>query len=587
MRMLDAQSATRVASKLSQVSRPPRSFVGALLLVALCLLCYLPGVILLPPIDRTEVIFADTTRDMVARGAWLDPGYPDLDPTNKPTADPYSPVGTNWLQGLALLVRGTGAAKSITTYRIPSVVAVTTAVLVLYGLSLPLLGVQASAIAAAFFAVSPLTVVVATLAIANGLALLSATTAMMVLLRLYVSGPDAGRPWLMPLLLWTSIGIGMLVSALEVPILIAVTIAALWIADRDISWLKATRPHLGIPLALLLGAPWISVRALQDGFPYAGLGLRQTLDALSGPQHMKFKAAHGAFLFASALGFLPGLAVLPNALARLWSTRHTRLARFLLAWIVAYLAFLELLSLKPATYSVQLLFPALAVAVALMVVEVRNTVNRLWFSIGVLPLLAAIATIAFLSAPYAVTRTWPPAWVPPLILAAGALSLFAGKSHSLQAWAPRAALNFAIFAATLLGAVMPSIDVNWPTRQIARLVATCPHTPLWTLGYREPSLALELPIHSRNPEPDAIVRSGPDVLHLVESRWLDRYRDAAARAGSSPQQLGCVEAFNFMSGLPLTLVLFAPGPGLGHCAIPATYACAKAVSDQGLPQTTK
>src|SRR4051794_27215378 len=55
-----------------------RPGAAALALVALCLAVYMPGILRLPAVDRTEIIYAETTRDMVAHGDWTDPRYGDV-----------------------------------------------------------------------------------------------------------------------------------------------------------------------------------------------------------------------------------------------------------------------------------------------------------------------------------------------------------------------------------------------------------------------------------------------------------------------------------------------------------------------------
>ncbi|MEQ1673372.1 MAG: glycosyltransferase family 39 protein, partial [Hyphomicrobium sp.] len=154
--------------------------LSMLALFLLCLAVYLPGVIRLPAVDRTEVVFAETTRDMLARGAIVDPRYGE-------TVHQFRPIGTYWAQAKVAWLAGPEHARDIWVYRIPGMLSVTLAVLALYLLAAPLVGGVAALIAAGLFAVAPLTVLVAHLAIAEGLSLLPATVAMLVLLRIYTA----------------------------------------------------------------------------------------------------------------------------------------------------------------------------------------------------------------------------------------------------------------------------------------------------------------------------------------------------------------------------------------------------------------
>ncbi len=153
-------------------SRPQ---AASLALLLLCLAVYLPGFMRLPAVDRTEIIYAETTRDMVARGDWTDPRYGSV-------VHQYRPIGTFWAQGASRWLAGQAHARDIRIYRLPSLIFVTLAVLALFWLGSGIVGAEAALIAAALFAVAPLTVLVSQLAIAEGLSLLPATVAMLALL---------------------------------------------------------------------------------------------------------------------------------------------------------------------------------------------------------------------------------------------------------------------------------------------------------------------------------------------------------------------------------------------------------------------
>ena len=137
---------------------------ATLALLALCAVVYLPGVVRLPAVDRTEIIWAETTRDMVARGDWTDPRYGD-------TVHQYRPIGTFWAQGVSRWIAGDAHDRDIVVYRIPSFLAVTLAVLALFWLGRGLVSPETALVASVLFAVAPLTVLVSQLAIAEGLSL--------------------------------------------------------------------------------------------------------------------------------------------------------------------------------------------------------------------------------------------------------------------------------------------------------------------------------------------------------------------------------------------------------------------------------
>jgi len=551
-----------VASALDRIAASGPLAAATLSLIVL--LSMLPGVVLLPPVDRTEVVFAETTRDMVARGAWLDPRYGD-------TVHQFRPVGTYWLQGVSAWAAGREASRDIAVYRLPSLLAVLLSVIAVYWLSAPRVGRPAALLAAGLVAVAPLTVLVGTLAIAEGLSMLPAVVAMLVLMRLY-DAADGEDTRSLVLLLWVALGLAMLLNALQVPILVGATLVALAIMDRDLSWLKRTRPLTGVPLALAIAAPWLYVRHLQDGMPFAGMGWGAFIEALGGSQDMKLRALPGTFLLAAAIGFLPGVALIAPALVRLWARRADRLARFLLAWIIGYIVYLEVLSSKPGTYTVQVMFPAMALAVALLAIDKDGTrpLPR-WHAIPPWPVAALFAAALFAGVHLLPGATPGPASVLLMIAVAALFGLSArlGREGRLAAWGGTGVGALALFAATLLGAVLPSIDALWPARTIARTLAgVCNPAPAGLLGFREPSGIFLLSADRRLMSPEAIAAERPDI-QIVESRWLDRHaRAITAAGGETPQAYACAAAYNTMRGCALSFTIFSYS-GSGLCRGPA------------------
>ena len=557
----------RIVDAVQKLAANPRR--AALALLALCLLTYLPGVVRLPVIDRTETFFAESTRGMVERGNWLDPRFGE-------TVHKFRPIGTFWAQAASRTAAGDGNARNIIIYRLPSLIAVTLAVLALYWLSRPLIGATPALIAAGLFAAAPLTAVVGTLAIADGLALLPATVAMLALLRIYCA-KDGAESRNIALLFWVSVGFGMLVNALHTPLLIAVTLIGLFLMDRDLSWLKHTRPLSGLPLALVIAAPWLYVRHLQDGIPFSGMGGQEFLAALGGAQDMKLRAFPGTFLVAAILGFLPGTALLAPALKRLWNERQSRLPKFLFAWIAGYIIYLELISSKPGTYTVQVMFPAMAIAVALLVQAFEGKLPLPKFHVIPTPSLAAPFALPLIAAPYILMQQTPSLWILPLAAAITVLfyvSAREGLAGRLQAWAITGIAAVALVTMTMNGAVLPSIDKIWPTRQIERAIAGCPPGPISVMGFREPASRFIL-----NSDP-AVAAQDAVRAALVDGRatyLTGEARDPGLKSMARfqyrrPRSVACVEAFNAMRGCKLYFEIYSTGD-VSACTAREKFPC--------------
>ncbi len=565
-------------------SRPQ---AASMALFLLCLIVYLPGFVRLPAVDRTEAIYAETTRDMVQRGDWTDPRYGT-------DVHQYRPIGTFWAQGLSRLLWGEAHARDIQVYRLPSLIFVTLSVLALFWLGSAIVGTEAALIAAALFAVAPLTVLVSQLAIAEGLSLLPATIAMLALAWFYTtSGPfspaqavtgfprqlSARGERNLALLFWSAIGVGMLINALLVPILVLATLIALYAFDRDFSWLKRLRPLIGIPLALVIASPWLIVRVHQDGVPFGGMSWGDFLAALGGAQDMKLRAFPGTFVLALLLGFIPGTALLASATSRLWNTRSQRLASFLLAWVIGYLIYLEALSSKPGTYMVQTMFPALALAVGSLVVSETGGGKRPDWSMSIWPTALAAIPLAIFAAIYAFAGELPSLATAILIAIIASLFIWSGRlihEGLLRGWATIGVITMALFAITLLGIVLPSINKIWPVAEIERAIARCQGSSIDLVGFREPTGRFVLGASDRQAPETIADAKGNDAgrLLIVEDRWVKRMNTALAASSHPPlpSPSGCVSAYNAMRGCPVYFRIYDVGAA-PPCQIPSEFAC--------------
>jgi len=563
---------------LNALAARPR--LAAAVLIGLALLCYLPGVLALPPVDRTEVIYAEMARSMLERGELFDATY-------QGERYPFRPIGITWLQMAAGGALGKGAQGAIVTYRLPSLLGGLLAVLSLWWLVRPLLGNRGALISAALFAVTPIVALQAELAIPEGPLLLAIVVAQLALLRLYCA-PEGERTGGLAFLFWAAQGSGILLNALAVPILSLSTLVALFVFDRNVAWLKRLRPLLGVPLMLLIAAHWLIVRAHVDGgVPFSGLTWSELLRALGGAQDMKWKAAPLTFTLAFVLGFLPGALLLVPALKGLWGNRAAPLQRFLLAWLIGYLAYLELIASKPALYTVQALFPAAAAAAALSL-EREGKLALPPYMLRLPAWLVALGMAAlFVAVPW-LARTPPGvAVILGTILVTGLFTLGAQAARDKLAatWLVTSVIGFALFVGFTFGVLLPHLEKGWPATRIAEAIAPLEHCvvgPVGIVGFREPSSVFVLGRDSQvSPETVADWMSGgEDGIAVVENRWHgDLVRALEDRRAEIPSPVGCVEAFNVMRGCPLAFSIFVTGaPRLDpECKIGPRFACKTAV----------
>jgi 4-amino-4-deoxy-L-arabinose transferase-like glycosyltransferase len=238
---------------------------AAALLVAFCLLAFLPGFFQIPPVDRDEARFAQATKQMIETGQYVDIRFQNEVRYKKP-------IGIYWLQAAAVKTgRALGVPDALTTiwlYRLPSLFGATGAVLLTYWAALAFVGRRAALLAALMMASSILLGVEARLAKTDATLLLTCVAAMGALARIYLSKrrtPEAKIGWGLPAILWTAMAAGVLVKGPLIVMFVVLTALTLSILDRSARWLGATRPLVGVIWMLLLVTPWFVAIVAKSG----------------------------------------------------------------------------------------------------------------------------------------------------------------------------------------------------------------------------------------------------------------------------------------------------------------------------------
>ena len=238
-----ADSATRRISR-----NTPLAILSAL---ALAMLLFLPGLYDIPPADRDEPRFTQATKQMIETGDYGDIMFGE-EPRYK------KPIGIYWLQALAVQLSGPDGLNEIGNYRLVSVLGGLLFVTGVYFLSRRLFGREAAFIAALC---APAPIVVSVEAhLAKTDSVLAATTVFsFYALACAWKAFNLERPDYFQtrhfFIFWLSLALGILVKGVNLAVIL-LTVIALSAYLRTPRWLSALKPHFGVPLTLLLTAPW-------------------------------------------------------------------------------------------------------------------------------------------------------------------------------------------------------------------------------------------------------------------------------------------------------------------------------------------
>jgi 4-amino-4-deoxy-L-arabinose transferase-like glycosyltransferase len=461
----------------------------AAFLLAMSLVCFLPGFFNIAPIDRDEGRFAQATKQMIESGDYVDIRFQDEVRYKKP-------VGIYWLQAAAVRAGDAlGVPQAHTTiwlYRLPSLCGALAAVLLTYWTALAFVSRRNACLTALMLAASIMLGIEARLAKTDAMLLATIVAAMGVMARAYLARDATAAPgWLLPAVFWTALAAGVLIKGPLIVMVLALAAVALAIVDRSAGWLTRLRPLAGVVWLLLLVLPWFIaiVGRAGDAFFVGSVG-GDLMSKLTGGSE-----GHGAppltYLVLFWLTFWPAAPLAALATPAVWRHRYEPAVRFLLAWLVPAWIVFELVPTKLPHYVLPL-YPAIAILIAWAIEREALSAKR-WIAritvhwpiiAAVLPILAIVAVMALRRQP--ALLAWP--------FAAGAVifGFFAWRLFDEDGPARsflRAAVAAQFCAIAVFGAIVPLLHPFFPAAALAQAVAPrCEHPRYAAAGYHEPSV---------------------------------------------------------------------------------------------------
>jgi 4-amino-4-deoxy-L-arabinose transferase-like glycosyltransferase len=537
---------------------------AVLLLLAFCLVAFLPGFFQIPPVDRDEARFAQATKQMVETGDYVDIRFQNEVRYKKP-------VGIYWLQTVAVKAgQALGIPEAHTTiwlYRIPSLLGAIGAVLLTYWAALAFVSRRAAILAAVMLGASILLGVEARLAKTDAVQLMISVAALGAMARMYLSQyrPDAAKDmgWKLPAIFWTAIAAGILIKGPLIVMLVALPAAALYAFDRSANWLKKLRPIPGVIWVILLALPWFILILMRSGDTFLTESLGKDLFAKVAGGQESHGAPPGYYFTLFWFTFWPAAPLTLLAAPAVWAVRREPGPRFLLAWIVPAWIVFEVVITKLPHYVLPL-YPAIAILTGGALDSGVLSRNR-WLVRGtsgwfVVPLVLCIAAIII---EIAVGKQfdllpWPFA-VGAIIVGLIAWWLYEadGAERSLM----RAATASVLFAAAVYGMIVPSMTSIFPSVTLADLQreAGCLNPVSASAGFQEPSLVFLAGTQTQlvdGAQAADFLRQGPCRLAFIDVRQERSFARRAEAIGLRYTQGNRVEGFNISGGRSITIAVF-------------------------------
>jgi len=429
-------------------------WLQALLLVATCLVCYLPGLFSTPPIDRDEARFAQASRQMLESavlpqtlqdpalhaGGLAVPMVQDKPRLNKPPL-------IYWAQSAsAYIFTGANAQRdAIWMYRIPSVIGAIAAVLAVWWMGRRMFDPRAALLAGVLLATCTAVVFDAHQARSDQL-LLGLTTWAMALLWNILRRANASKPvgWWRWALLWIVVGLGVLTKGLT-PMVVLLTLLTFCVVQGKWWAWRAAKPLLGLIVIAAVILPWVLAVANHVGLDTYTAILHDEVIARgasakeghAGPPGYYFISAAAMFWPAGALaifavwwGARRAITLGPKGSRWKARTMHRPAELFLLAWLLPTWIFFEIYSTKLPHYTLPV-YPALALMSARAALS-GSTLIRLWparLSIVGYAAVGILVPAALIVGSILSRELFPPLWqVAPLAMLVVLFTLLATRS---------------------------------------------------------------------------------------------------------------------------------------------------------------
>jgi 4-amino-4-deoxy-L-arabinose transferase-like glycosyltransferase len=521
-------------------------------LLAMSLVCFLPGFFNIAPIDRDEARFAQATKQMIESGDYVDIRFQDEVRYKKP-------VGIYWLQVAAVRAgEALGVPRPHTTiwlYRIPSLIGALGAVLLTYWAALAFVSRRSACLAALMLATSIMLGIEARLAKTDAVLLATVVAAMGVMGRAYLGRGAAAAPgWLMPAVFWSALGVGALVKGPLIFMVVALAAVTLAIADRSAAWLMRLRPLVGVAWLLLLVLPWFIAIVGRAGDAFFVNAVRGDLmSKLSGGSEGHW-APPLYYLVLFWLTFWPAAPLAALSAPAVWRHRREPAVRFLLAWLVPAWIVFEILPTELPHYVLPL-YPAVAILIAWAIEREVLSAKR-WIARVTVhwPVIAAVLPIVAIVAVMMLRRqlgllAWP--------FAAGAMifGFFAWRlfdEDGPQRSFLRAAVASQLASIAVYGAVIPLLHPLFPAAALAEtVVPRCEHPRYAAAGYHEPSIVFlfgTTTVLTDGPGAADFLAEGPCRFALVEGHqersFARRGEVIGLRYAPGPR----VDGFNYNEG---------------------------------------
>jgi 4-amino-4-deoxy-L-arabinose transferase-like glycosyltransferase len=536
---------------------------GPLLAALLTLVAGLPGLLLLPPLDRDESRYAQATSQMLESGDYVDIRFQDEPRWKKP-------VGIYWMQAMAVATTSQVENRDIAPYRIPSLLGAILAAAACAWAGAALFGQRSGFLGGILLGATFLLSSEAGIAKTDAMLCGAVTLSMAGLARIYMAARAGQAPQrLHKLLFWLGLGLSILIKGPIGLIVIVPAIIALSVWDRDLGWLRRLGWGWGLPLVALIVGPWaIAITIATDGGFWR--------EAIGGDLAPKLTGAHeshggfpGMYLVLAPLLFFPATLMLPAALSTAWQRRTEPAVRFMVCWLVPAWLIFEAAPTKLWHYTLPT-FGAVALLAAAALTQPIGVASRRTGAILTVfagTLIIGITLYGLTEFGTSTAQTWAALTI---VFTAGAAAI--GAFLLLNRAATSAVIASVVLGVIAHAALAGTLRQLRPLSVSPRLEATLEHAalhprqgritgPVAITSFHEPSFVFLTGRTTELTDAEGAARALAEGRPaIVEAHDADAFHQSSARLGVTGRAVGVVTGHNYSTGDDVSLTVYAP-PG--------------------------
>ncbi|MGV6801403.1 MAG: ArnT family glycosyltransferase [bacterium] len=524
------------------------------------------GTFTIPPLDRDESRFIQATTQMLETGDFIKIKFQEQERNKKP-------AGIYWLQAASVTALSSVEARQVWAYRIPSLLAAVIAATLLYWVGCRLFNEETAFLATLIFIATPSFAGEATIAKTDAAlvaTVMAAQAALAIHFLRYIKG-QMRADWLVPIIFWGALGVGLLIKGPITPMISILTLAALFFFTLltehktiGLDFFLKLRPVTGALILALLVGPWLAAIhfATEGRFLAEAVGKDMAGKITTGQE--RHGGPFGYHMIASIAMFWPGIIFLPAALVQAFQRLSHPGVIFCLAWIIPSWLVFEIASTKLPHYVLPL-YPALALLCAHLVVTTsRIKLTGLFYKIsrwfGMILYVVGLMIIAalFILAPHEFATAGlqlPYFAMTALFISLGGFVLYFYFTNRGRKALLTSALTGILLSWILFEAFLPQMDRLNVSVKIAEALEAADLHPLHDhkpdvamLGYYEPSIVFLLGTNTHLDLVDEAAQWARTPGHVIIVEDRQRAAFDALTQDINFDQISVISGANYSNG---------------------------------------